>query len=64
MFTGSFDIPAGEYEGKVAHDGAWGENYGVDGEADGANYPFSLEADGTVTFTYDPNTHILVITIG
>jgi arabinogalactan oligomer/maltooligosaccharide transport system substrate-binding protein len=62
MFTGSFDIPAGEYEGKVALDGAWGENYGVDGERDGPNYPFSLAADGTVTFSYDPATHILTIT--
>jgi maltose-binding protein MalE len=62
LFTGSFDIPAGDYEAKVAHDGAWTENYGVDGEADGANYPFSLAADGTVTFSYDPETHVLVIT--
>ena len=61
LFAGSFDIPAGDYEAKVAHDGAWTENYGVDGAADGDNYPFSLAADGTVTFTYDPETHILVI---
>ena len=62
LFAGSFDIPAGDYEAKVAHDGAWTENYGVDGVADGDNYPFSLGADGTVTFSYDPETHILTIT--
>jgi arabinogalactan oligomer/maltooligosaccharide transport system substrate-binding protein len=61
LYSGSFDIPAGDYEAKVALDGAWTENYGVDGEADGANYPFSMAADGTVTFTYDPSTHLLTI---
>ena len=64
LYTGTFEnIPAGDYEAKVAHDGAWTENYGVDGEADGPNYPFSLAADGTVAFSYDPETHILTITV-
>jgi maltose-binding protein MalE len=63
LFTGSFEIPAGDYEAKVAHDGGWGENYGVEGEFDGPNYAFSLAADGTVTFSYDPETHILTITV-
>jgi hypothetical protein len=61
MYTGSFSVPAGDYECKVALDGAWTDNYGVDGAKDGSNYTFSLAADGTVTFTYDPTTHILVI---
>jgi hypothetical protein len=61
LFTGTFNLPAGDYEAKVALDGSWTTNYGVDGEQDGANYTFSLAADGTVTFTYDPNTHLLTI---
>lgn len=61
LYTGSFSLPAGDYEVKVAHDGAWTENYGVDGAADGDNYPFTMAADGTVTFTYDPETHLLEI---
>ena len=61
LFAGAFEIPAGDYEGKVALDGSWTENYGVDGVPDGDNYPFSLAADGTVTFTYDPESNILVI---
>ena len=61
LYTGSFELPAGDYEVKVAHDGAWTENYGVDGAADGDNYQFSMAADGTVTFTYDPATHLLEI---
>lgn len=61
LYVGSFSLPAGDYEVKVAHEGGWDENYGVDGEKDGANYAFSMAADGTVTFTYDPETHILEI---
>lgn len=63
LFTASHSLPAGDYEGKVALDGAWTVNYGVDGELDGANYTFSLAADGTVTFTYDPETNVLTIEI-
>lgn len=62
LYTGSFDIPAGDYEAKVALDGAWTTNYGVDGVQDGDNYTFSLASDGTVTFTYDPESHVLEIT--
>jgi maltose-binding protein MalE len=62
LWTSSHTLPAGDYECKVALDGAWTVNYGVDGVPDGGNYTFSLAAEGTVTFTYDPNTHILTIT--
>jgi len=63
LFTASHSLPAGDYEAKVALDGAWTVNYGVDGVADGPNYTFSLAAAGTVSFTYDPATHILTITV-
>jgi maltose-binding protein MalE len=62
LWTASHSLPAGDYEAKVALDGSWTVNYGVDGVADGDNYTFSLAADGTVTFSYDPETHILTIT--
>ncbi|MCA9923578.1 MAG: extracellular solute-binding protein, partial [Anaerolineales bacterium] len=61
LYVGSFSLPAGDYEVKVAHDGAWTENYGVDGASDGDNYAFTMATDGTVTFTYDPETHLLEI---
>lgn len=61
LFTASHSLPAGDYEGKVALDGTWTVNYGVDGVPDGDNYTFSLSADGTVTFTYDPETNLLTI---
>jgi len=63
MYVSSHDLPAGDYEAKVALDGAWTVNYGVDGVPDGDNYAFSLGADGTVTFSYDPETNILTITV-
>ncbi|MFQ5419839.1 MAG: extracellular solute-binding protein [Anaerolineae bacterium] len=61
LYIGSFSLPAGDYEVKVAHEGGWDENYGVDGVSGGDNYAFSMAADGTVTFTYDPETHLLEI---
>jgi hypothetical protein len=50
------------YEYKVAMDGAWTVNYGSDGKQDGPNYTLTLAADSTVTFTYDPNTHMVATT--
>ncbi len=36
-------------------------NYGVDAKPDGDNYKFTLAADGTVEFTFDPDTKLLDI---
>jgi len=62
LFTLTVDIPAGDYEYKVALNGDWGINYGSDGQQDGPNYTLSLAEDSTVTFTYDPETHLVVTT--
>jgi hypothetical protein len=59
--SGPFQLTAGDYEAKVALDGSWTTNYGVDGVADGDNYKFTLAADGAVSFTYDPETKLLEI---
>ena len=63
MYTLTVQLAAGDYEFKVALDGAWTTNYGSDGEQDGPNYTFSMPADGSVTFTYDPETHLVDIAI-
>jgi len=63
LWTASHSLLAGDFEAKVALDGAWTVNYGVDGVPDGPNYAFSLAAPGTVTFAYDPRTHIQTITV-
>jgi len=63
-YSGTFDIPAGEYEFKVAIGGSWGENYGADGVRDGDNVPLVLESDSTVTFNYDSETNVVTATVG
>ena len=62
LWSGTFDIPAGDYEVKVACNGGWDINFGVDGKHNGANIAFMLEADASVTFTFDPLTSLLSIT--
>ncbi len=59
--SGPFALKAGDYEGKVALDGSWTTNYGVDGKADGDNYKFTLAADGEVSFEFDPESKLLTI---
>lgn len=61
--SGPFALTAGDYEVKVALDGSWTTNYGVDGVADGPNYTFNLAADGEVSFNYDPATKLLEIVL-
>jgi len=62
LFTLTVDLPAGSYEYKVALDGDWTVNYGSDGAQDGPNYALTLDADGSVTFTYDPETNLVEVT--
>lgn len=54
-------IPAGDYEAKVALNQSWEVNYGLDGELDGANIPFSVGEAQAVIFAYDPTTNLLTI---
>jgi hypothetical protein len=63
--SGPWDLPASEtpYEFKVALDGSWTTNYGLEGAQDGANYTLTLDADSSVTFTFDPETHLLTWTV-
>lgn len=63
-YSGTFTITAGDYEAKVALDGSWTTNYGVDGKQDGDNYKFTVAADGPVTFTFDSNSKLLDIKVG
>jgi maltose-binding protein MalE len=61
--SGPFTLKAGDYEFKVALDGAWTTNYGSDGKQDGPNYKVTLAADGTIEFVYDPETKLVEATI-
>ena len=63
LFTLTVDLAAGDYEFKVAMNGDWTLNYGSDGAENGPNYTLSLAADSTVTFTYDPESKLVEVTI-
>jgi pullulanase-type alpha-1,6-glucosidase len=58
VFRATFDVPAGNYEYKVALNNSWDENYGAGGAPGGANIPITAPG-GPVTFTYDHATHII-----
>ncbi len=57
VYAGAFTLPAGDYEYKVAIGGSWDVNYGAGGVPGGANVAYSLAAETTVTFYFDPVTH-------
>ena len=60
IWTTTLNIPAGDYEYKIAINRDWAENYGPEGELNSAsNIPLSLAADSEVTFTYDHSTHLV-----
>jgi hypothetical protein len=61
--SGPFNLKAGDFEFKVAMDGGWDTNYGVDGKPNGDNYKVTLPADGTIEFVYDPATKLLTATV-
>jgi pullulanase-type alpha-1,6-glucosidase len=58
VFRGTFDVPAGPFEYKVALDDSWNENYGAGGVPGGANIPLRAPG-GPITFTYDHATHVI-----
>jgi hypothetical protein len=58
VFRGTFDVPAGGFEYKVALNGSFAENYGGGGAPGGANIPLAAPG-GSVTFTYDHATHVI-----
>ena len=58
-WVGTFSIPAGSYEYKVAINDGWDENYGAGGVPNGSNVAFSLASTTDVTFEYDPHTHVV-----
>jgi Ca2+-binding RTX toxin-like protein len=55
-------IPAGTYGAKVAINESFTENYGAGGVPGGPNISFTVPANATVTFTYDPVSHMLTVT--
>lgn len=59
IWMGTFTLPAGSYEYKIALNGDWEQNYGADAVAGGTNISLVLAEEQDVTFTYDHNTGIV-----
>ena len=57
-YTGTFDVPAGDYAFKVAIGGSWDENYGAGGVPGGDDITYTHDG-GPLTFWYDPVTHVV-----
>lgn len=57
VWQGTFNIPAGTFEYKVAIDDSWDENYGAGATPNGPNIAFSLPVQSDVKFYYDPHSH-------
>ncbi len=58
VFRGTFTVPAGGFEYKVAINESFDENYGAGGAQGGANIPLTAPG-GEVTFTYNRTTHVI-----
>ncbi|MBT2516684.1 pullulanase-type alpha-1,6-glucosidase [Streptomyces sp. ISL-90] len=58
IYAGTFDLPAGDYEYKVALNGSWDVNYGANGEQNGPNVSYS-HTGGPITFYWNPNTKVV-----
>lgn len=56
LWKGSFDLPAGEYEYKVAIGGSWDVNFGLNAQPGGPNIPLVVEEFGNVNFFFDHRT--------
>ncbi len=56
VWAGTFDLPAGDHEYKVAINGTWDVNYGSGGVRDGANVAYHHDG-GPITFYWDPVSH-------
>ena len=57
FYTYTADLPAGTYYYKISVNGSWAENYGLNGNSDGANVQMNLDKPAKVTFYYNDKTH-------
>ncbi|GAB3603566.1 pullulanase-type alpha-1,6-glucosidase [Microbacterium aureliae] len=61
IWEGTFDLPAGSWEYKVAINGSWDLNYGANGEQNGSNVALTHDG-GPVTFYFDPRSNVVQTT--
>ncbi|MFN2926881.1 alpha-amylase family glycosyl hydrolase [Lachnospiraceae bacterium YH-ros2228] len=57
------NVPAGNYEYKIAIDKSWSENYGADGAANGGNVKVAVPETKDVTVLYNDMSHRMVTSV-
>ena len=57
------DVPAANYEFKIAIGGTWDENYGADGIANGANISLAVDKKQDITIYYSDVSHLAVTSL-
>ncbi|MEM6453664.1 MAG: pullulanase-type alpha-1,6-glucosidase [Acidobacteriota bacterium] len=57
LWQGVFSLPAGDWNYKVAINGSWDENYGINASFDGPDIPLSVPEGGDVKFYYSHETN-------
>ncbi len=57
FYSYTTNLLAGSYSYKIAVNGSWNENYGLNGNADGSNLQLTLAKPQAVTFYYNDTTH-------
>lgn len=57
FYAYTVDLPAGPYFYKISVNGSWAENYGLNGNFDGANVQLTLDKPERVTIYYNDITH-------
>jgi glycosidase len=59
QWHGTFTLPEGSYQWKIAVNDSWDENYGAGGAAGGSNLSLTVPAGGgTYEFTWNQVTHV------
>lgn len=65
IWRGEFVLPGGSYEVKVAFNGTWDLNYGLNGEQNGPNIPFDVpDGGGLVTFSFNISDNVMTVEVG
>ena len=57
VWKGTYTLPSGAYEYKVAINKTWDENYGANAVQNGANIALSSDGTTPITFFYSHDTH-------
>ncbi len=59
VWQGRFDLPAGNYEYKVALNGSWDTNYGAGGAPGGGNIALNLASPASLKFYFRTGTNFI-----